>query len=350
MKRRNFLKIGAASLTSALTGTVLSGCDQPASDTASTSTQKNLAAATNAIPVTANRTYFITEGFITQPDGAQVYFRGYSQSETTLDVPAQPFIAQQGDLVTVTITNTLTTDHSFVIDGIVDSGPILAGETKTFTFTVDSAGSYMFYDNLNAPYNRLVGLHGGMAVMPAGSTDELYTGSPTYKQQYFWVTNDVDNVWHDEIKNGKIPSTTFSPRYFTINGLSMRVPNHPDYKNAAVDSGYNPQTRLVGAIGDRALIRVLNAGKCVHSMHWHANHVEWLAKNGQILDSVWEKDTILLPNNKGSLDVIYPFSPPPNAYPAVTTGHYPMHAHDEMTQTAGGGMYQFGLATTIEFK
>jgi len=27
-----------------------------------------------------------------------------------------------------------------------------------------------------------------------------------------------------------------------------------------------------------------------------------------------------------------------------------MHLHDEQTQTAGGGMYQFGAASTIKFK
>jgi len=376
MKRRNFLKIGAASLSSALTGTVLSGCGDssspdggntppppadpvtpppgsgtdtpPAPDTGG-GTGTTPAPDDNTIPVSSTRSYFITEGFITQPDNQAVYFRGYSLSETALDVPAQPFIVSQGDSVTVTINNTLGTDHSFVIDGIVDSGIIKAGESKTISFTVNTPGSYMFYDSLNTPYNRLSGLHGGMAVMPAGSTDELYPASPTYKQQYFWLINDIDPVWHNDMKNNLTPTTPFTPFYFTINGLSMRVPGHPDYKNTAIDAGYNPQTRIVGSIGDRALIRTLHAGLCTHSMHWHANHVEWLTRNGQILESIWEKDTILLPGDKGSIDVIYPFTPPPNALPPVTAGHFPMHFHDEMTQTAGGGLYQFGVATTIEF-
>jgi len=358
MKRRNFLKMGAAGVTSAFGGTVLPGCqDTTSTDTGATTPTPDAGtnpdapvSSTPTIPVTSTRTYFITEGFITQPDSKQVYFRGFSQSELELEVPAQPFIVQQGDTVNVTINNTLTTDHSFVIDGVVDSGIINAGESRTISFNADTAGSYMFYDNLNAPYNRLSGLHGGMAVMPAGSTSELYAGSPSFKQQYFWLINDIDPVWHNDIKNGITPSTPFVPFYFTINGLSMRVPGHPDYKNASIDAGYNPQTRIVGSIGDRALIRTLHAGMCTHSMHWHANHVEWLTRNGQILDSIWEKDTILLPRDKGKIDVIYPFSAPPNALPAVTTGHFPMHFHDEMTQTAGGGLYQFGIATTIEFK
>jgi len=130
----------------------------------------------------------------------------------------------------------------------------------------------------------------------------------------------------------------------------MRVPGSPDYSNPAIDAGYNPETRLEGSIGDRALVRIQNAGMAMHSVHFHANHVEWLARNGEIRPDIWLKDSLLLPNNKGSLDVIYPFDPPPDAWPSVTTGHFPMHLHDEMTQTAGGGLYQFGLATTIAFK
>jgi len=284
---------------------------------------------TPTIPVTSTRTYFITEGFITQPDSKQVYFRGFSQSELELEVPAQPFIVQQGDTVNVTINNTLTTDHSFVIDGVVD---IMQGRAEQLALTLTQLVPTCFMIISTRP---IIG---------------LYAGSPSFKQQYFWLINDIDPVWHNDIKNGITPSTPFVPFYFTINGLSMRVPGHPDYKNASIDAGYNPQTRIVGSIGDRALIRTLHAGMCTHSMHWHANHVEWLTRNGQILDSIWEKDTILLPRDKGKIDVIYPFSAPPNALPAVTTGHFPMHFHDEMTQTAGGGLYQFGIATTIEFK
>lgn len=332
MKRRHFLKFGAAGLASSLSSVGL------------------LSWVPRAHAANINKTYYITEGYITQPDGQDVYFKAFSDSSSTLTVPAQSLIVQEGDTVNITIVNTLNTDHSYVIDGLVDSGTIQAGDTQTISFTANNPGSHLFYDKLNAPFNRVVGLHGGLAIMPNGSNDELYSGSRTFKQQYFWLINDIDPVWHDDIRRGRTPSSNFKPYYFTINGRSMRVPGHPDYTNPDIDAGYNPETRLEGYIGDRALIRVLHAGMCMHSMHWHANHVEWLTRNGDAFNDIWEKDTILLPNNKGKVDVIYPFSPPPDAHPSVTTGSFPMHFHDEMTQTAGGGLYQFGVATTIKFK
>jgi len=333
INRRNFLKFSSAGVASAL-----------AASTGLVSWTPRAEAAT------INQTFYITEGTITQPDDVDVYFKGFSPDTASLTVPGAQMIVQEGDTVNITINNTLGTDHSFVIDGLVDSGVIAGGSSKTVSFIASSAGSYLYYDGLNAPYNRLVGLHGAFAVMPSGSSNELYAGSATFVQQYSWVTNDIDPAWHDAIRLNTTPTSAFKPYYFTINGRSMRVPDHPDYANPAIDSGYATDTRLEGSIGDRALVRILNAGHCMHSVHFHANHVEWLARNGQARADVWKKDTLLLPNNKGSLDVIYPYEVPPDSWPQVTTGSFPMHFHDEMTQTAGGGLYQFGLATTIAFK
>ncbi len=333
MKRREFLKFSSAGVA----GSMLSGIGL-------------ISWVPRANAAVIDITYHITEGFIDQVDGVSVYFRGFSSTANNLNVPGEPIIAQAGDTVRVTVVNTLGTDHSFVIDDVVDSGVIAGGTSKTIEFVPNKAGSFLYYDKLNAPYNRLSGLHGGFAVMPSGSNNELFPGSATFVQQYFWLLNDIDPVWHEAIRVGDTPGTKFIPRYFTINGRNMRVPGHPEYSDKNRDSGYATDTRIVGSIGDRTLIRLQHAGMCTHSMHFHANHVEWLATNGQARQNVWKKDVVRLPNNKGSVDVIYPFEIPPDSWPPVSTGHYPMHSHDEMTQTAGGGFYQFGLATTIEFK
>lgn len=303
-----------------------------------------------ASAATVSKTYYITDGTVTMPDGVQVYFKGFSDSTTSLNVPATPFIVQEGDTVQVTVVNKLKESHAFYINGVVNSGSIAPGATKTVSFTAPSAGSYFFYDNLNAPYNRLVGLHGGMAVMPAGISNQLYKGSPTFVQQYFWVFNDIDPNWNTAISQGSTPTTAYKPRYFTINGQTSRPPGANGNGDPSVDAMANPNTMLHGSVGDRALVRIFNAGQANQSIHWHANHVEWLTQNHQVRSAVWKKDVIALSNNMGALDVIYPFDPPPDAYPPVTTGMYPMHLHNEMTQTAGGGLYLFGAMTDIHFE
>lgn len=332
ISRRHFLKFSSAGIASTLLGSTGLLSWTPRAEAA-----------------TITKTFYITEGFITQPDGVDVYFRGFSPDTSSLTVPGAQMIVQEGDTVNITVENTLGSDHSFVIDGVVDSGVIRGGNSKTISFIADKAGTYLYYDGQNAPYNRLVGLHGGLAVMPNGSSNEVYDGSPTFVQQYFWLFHDIDPVWHDRIRRDRTPSTAYSPRYFTLNGLSARPPGAAGSGDPAVDAMHDPLSALHGHVGDRTLLRVLNPGMCQQSVHTHANHMEWLTDNGQIRDDVWLKDCIYLEAN-GKFDAIFPFESPPDAWPQVTTGTYPMHLHTEMSQTAGGGLYMFGALTDIFFE
>jgi len=333
VKRRNFLKFSAGALASTLTGATSLLSWQP-----------------RAYAETIYKTFYITEGFITQPDGVSVYFRGFSNSTNSLNIPGDALIVQEGDTVRITVINTLGTDHRFTVEGHNINTLVRAGEQKTISFTAGNPGTYFYYDSSNAPYNRLVGLHGGLAVMPNGSDNEVYAGSPTFVQQKFWLFHDIDPVWHNAIRNGSTPNTPYSARYFTLNGLSARPPGAPGAMDPNIDAMVDPRSALHGHIGDRTLIRVLNAGMCSQSVHTHGNHMEWLTQNGNIRPDVWSKDCIYLDNNMGKFDAIYPFESPPDAWPPATTGTYPMHLHTEMSQTAGGGLYMFGSLTDIHFE
>jgi len=308
------------------------------------------ALAPRAYAATVDRTFYITEGFITQMTGEDVYHMAFSNSQLDLNVPGESFIVQEGDTVNISIVNTLQTTHSFVIDGIVDSGAIAGGTTKNLSFIATRSGSFMYYDKLNAPYNRLCGLHGGMAIMPRNSSTELYPGSLTFVQQQFWVFNDIDPIWNSMVQNGLTPNTPFIPRYFTLNGLGGRPPGAPGSHDPNLDAITDPRSALHGHIGDRTLVRVINAGMCQQAVHTHANHMEWLTSNGVVRPDVWKKDIIPLDGNCGQIDVIFPFETPPDAWPPVSTGAYPMHLHTEMSQTAGGGFYMFGAMTDIYFE
>ncbi|HKK13065.1 MAG TPA: multicopper oxidase domain-containing protein [Gammaproteobacteria bacterium] len=333
MRRRSFLKLGTAGIA----GTLAAG--------------SGLISWIPRARASVAHTLYITDGYITQPDGKDVYFRGFSSSATALDVPGEQLVCQQGDTVTITVINTLNTTHRFTIDGFADTGDIAPGQQATVQFTpgAGTEGSYLYYDSSNAPYNRLLGLHGGLAVMPANASNELYPGSPTFVQQYFWLFNDIDPVWHGALHDGTTPTTPFKPRYFTVNGLSSRPPNAPGNGDPGVDAMADPRTVLVGSVGDRALVRLFNCGHCTHGMHVHANHMEWLTYNGKRRQDIWKKDILRLDRDMGQVDAIYPFEQPPDAYPPVNTGTYPMHLHDEMTQTAGGGLYLFGAMGEIHF-
>jgi len=340
MKRRGFLKAGTAGFASLVTGTGLLSWS-PRSEAA-----------------TISKTYYITGGTQTMPDGVTVYFKGFSDSSADLNVPATPLICQEGDTLQITVINRLAVTHNFVIGGLktgdsplASTGDIAPGGSKTLTYTVPTgkAGSYLFYDNKTS-YNVFLGLHGGLAIMPAGKTDQLYSGSPTFKKQMTWVFNDIDPALNSAVQQGTSIPTNLTPRYFTINGLSSRPPGAPGHGDPTIDALFDPRSQLSGYLGDRTLVRVLNAGMCSHAMHTHANHMEWLTDRGTVRPTIWKKDTIQVRNQLGKVDAIFPFEAPPDAYPPVSKGHFPMHLHDEMSQTAGGGLYQFGAMTEIVFK
>lgn len=345
MKRRAFLKAGGAGLATVVTGAT-----------------GLIAWSPRAHAATVRKTYYITDGFLNMIDGTDVYLRGFSSAEGVVNVPGEHMIVREGDTVEITIHNTLGTSHSFYIDGIkdADSGVIRGGETRIVRFKADKWGSYLYHDRLNAPYNRLVGLHGGFAVMPAGNSTELkpgtptelYPGSPTFVQQYFWIFSEMDPVWHNRIRQRRTPNTPYVPRYFTNNGLGGRPPGAPGHKDPAFDNMVDPRSALRGSVGDRALTRILNAGLCQQSVHAHANHMEWLTENGKVRDEIWEKDCLYLEGDMGAIDCIYPFTIPPDAHPQrlARLGEYPMHLHTEMSQTAAGGYYMFGSMTDIYFE
>ena len=334
MKRRDFLKASSASVASSALGGVglISWAPQ--------------VQAQNVIV-----TLYITDGFITQADDTDVYFKGFSSTQGSLNVPGEQIVVRQGDTVNITVVNTLNTTHQFGIDGInVYPITITAGGQETLSFTAGEPGTYMYYDPSNAPYNRLLGLHGGLAIMPVNSDNTFFEGSPTFVQQYFWLFHDIDPVWNNALQNGSTPSTHYSPRYFTINGLVARPPGASGAGDPNLDAMHDPRSALHGHIGDRTLVRVLNAGKCQQSVHTHANHMEWITDNGIVRKDIWLKDCIYLEGNMGKFDAIFPFDPPPDAWPPVSTGVYPMHLHTEMSQTAGGGLYMFGALTDIYFE
>ena len=58
--------------------------------------------------------------------------------------------ARAGQKVTVNVKNDGQRPHSFTIDGVVDTGRLNAGESKTVEFTPSSAGSLAFYCTIHS--------------------------------------------------------------------------------------------------------------------------------------------------------------------------------------------------------
>ncbi len=257
---------------------------------------------------------------------------------------------------------------------MVDTGPIAPGETWSGEIQVKDPGTYLYHDNLNAPVNRVMGLHGAFIVMPKEASGIRWTpyknptagiqqlfddfGSQPWWpglaweegdtdansfvdpfRQYVWLCHQASPVLFAEVgqfaqdhpgqdypaaqfldlflndpfvntsndpRSGtnsdfpdKSPAFNRKPHFFTINGQS----GHFAHNNA----GITPMHR----VGEPTLIRILNAGLMVHSMHLHANHFFVTAINNEPQENPLWLDVFQL-HPMDHLDYTVPFIRPPD--------------------------------------
>jgi hypothetical protein len=375
MQRRRFLQVGA------MGGAVLAvPISQPLR--ASYATQFELTIA----PVRAEMI-----------DGTQMFMLLYYLDNET---PRPVIRVREGDVISITITNSDTRTHGFEITGIPASKiPAIApGATSTVSFPAPVGGSFLYHDPYEAPLYRVMGLHGAFIVSPlegttpAGSDtpfsraaqtpqvqsffDALGGGHPRFpgekwdaddpRREKVWVFSQMDPSLNAAVAAGTMVSganviSTFLPRYFGINGLSgFDASLHGG--NSGSGSGDHGGAELImpsGRQGQPCLIRTMNAGLCTHSPHLHGNHIMVCSEQDEAGQNVcethvYEQDAWIL-RPLARIDVILPFERPPD----IPAGLWPpreepfplryvMHCHTEMSQTAGGGNYPQGCVTHWE--
>jgi len=337
----------------------------------------------------------IGAGLFEMIDGRSVFMWSFEDQRNVPRMPGPVIQVKEGDPVRIHVYNSLKENHSFAVLGVpgTDTGPIAPGESVAVTFNAPAAGTYLYLDPLNAPVNRVLGLHGAMIVMPkAGNTPY---GAPTSAvQQLFndlgttpqfpkfalspagwdparfriWLQHQIDPIFNNQAQADFLAGRAstvqaadmqakFLPRYFTINGKAGAFASH------------DPDISLDGRIGQPMLVRILNAGLYTHSNHLHANHFYVTAVNGVVQDNVIFIDSYhIFPEDR--VDWLVPFVRPPdiagdesiqlrNLIPnelAMVLGNvqqspliYPMHCHMEISQTAAGGNYPQGSVTHFNF-
>lgn len=327
-------------------------------------------------------------------DGYICYMLAYFQDGNK---PRPVLRVTEGDVVRIEVTNNDTRPHSFKVSGIAgsDINSIPPGGTGIANFTAPVGGTYLYYDHLNDPVNRVLGLHGAFIVKPrlgttlnnaptpysrARQTPAIRAVFDAMGQGKFpgnkWDPNDPerDKVWvmcqtDPELNRRVLAGETvdppnvkyaFLPRYFHINWLSgFDTAEHTDTEPEALEAARAIMPH--GRQGQPTLIRTLNAGLALHSLHIHGNHVfaltdvETTVSQGIIFeDNVFERDAWRL-QPLDRRDVLLPFDRPRDIPTAAWPPRdepfplrYVMHCHCEMSQTAAGGNYPMGLVTHWE--
>ncbi|MDZ4231156.1 MAG: multicopper oxidase domain-containing protein, partial [Dehalococcoidales bacterium] len=172
----------------------------------------------------------MTEALVEMVDRTPVYHWAFEDLEWLRPMPQVPgplIDAIEGEVLEFSITNNLPDVHGFRIPGvpgIVGEGIVIEpGETAHFSFTVPEGGSYLYYDHLNPPVNRVLGLNGPMVVLPKNGntpysrptpavqelfndlgTSEHFPGEPWKPERTrIWLFSTVDPVLNGRVERGE---------------------------------------------------------------------------------------------------------------------------------------------------
>jgi FtsP/CotA-like multicopper oxidase with cupredoxin domain len=215
-----------------------------------------------------------------------------------MQYPGPTLIVNEGDTVTVTLTNDLPVATSIVFpgqSGVTATGGLeglltreaVAGNPVTYTFKATKPGTYLYQSGTRPALQVEMGLFGALIVRPAASPDTQAYGHPdsAYDREYLLLLSEMDPGIHAQVAAGEMNPKTSN--YFAVNWF-INGRNAPD--TMLPDGVAWLPTQPYGAMvmmhpGERVLMRVVNAGRDLHPFHTHGNNFTVIARDGRLLES-----------------------------------------------------------------
>jgi FtsP/CotA-like multicopper oxidase with cupredoxin domain len=229
----------------------------------------------------------------------------------------------------------------------------------TYTFKASSPGTRAYYSGTHSDLQVEMGLYGAIIVLPAtpptpcgnlspptsSSLDGLPTTNPgankkakaawieadfrlasaaydqartCYDREYLFQFSEMDPNIHNQalaqktaiqasgacLVNGvvtpgnpgcslNVPTEPYHPAYFMINGRSMPDDMDPNYAAQYPHQPYNGNPHMHP--GELVLLRIIGQGRWQHPFHEHGNHVRILARDGNLIQSQTDPNSLAGP-------------------------------------------------------
>ncbi len=242
------------------------------------------------------------------PDGGSPLIWGLAHGSGRAQYPAPTLILQQGDTVTVTLTNQLSVPVSLVFPGhsvtaeevsaptapgllTLEASP---GGAVRYAFTATHAGTYLYHSGTQPELQVEMGIVGAIIVRPYGfnhAVPRAYAHPDSaYDREVLFLLSEMDPRIHETVafqgaaalQNTDYLSDYF-PNYWFINGRSapdtMASPSTPWLPTQP----YNCMPMMYP--GEKLLMRIIGGGRDLHPFHYHGNHARIIARNGRLLES-----------------------------------------------------------------
>ena len=251
-------------------------------------------------------TFDLTAGtaHIDTPDGSRVLVWGYGDANGVAGItgpqyPGPTLIVNEGDTVTINLTNNLTRNTSMVFPGQGtvttsggDPGPVTAeaaigGGTVSYTFRAGSPGTYMYNSGTEMDLQVEMGLVGAIIVRPSSGPKRAYNHEGTsYDHEHLFLLTGMDPKVHQMVEFGVydlVDTIDFVPTLWFINGR-----NGPDTL-AENYVGWMP-AQPYGAVvqmhaGEKVLLRLIGASRDPHPFHTHGNNFRQIARDGRMMET-----------------------------------------------------------------
>ncbi len=256
-------------------------------------------------------------GFISAADGINLYNWGFGVAGSSMQYPAPTLIVNQGQLVTITLTNNLPTRTSIVFPGqsaatascavpahCVSSPTgqmtteVVPGGTITYTFPATNAGTYTYHSGTQMDVQLEMGLAGALIVRPAAPNQAYDAPESSFSagREYLLLLSEMDPARHQSVLDqvAALPATpnpgwrvntstwgAYAPRYWFINGRNSPDTLAAAFAPALPNQPYNALVQMHP--GDNVLLRVINMGRDLHPFHHHGNNTWTVARDGRVL-------------------------------------------------------------------
>jgi FtsP/CotA-like multicopper oxidase with cupredoxin domain len=170
-------------------------------------------------------------------------------------VPGPVLVVNQGDTVTVNLTNHLSQLTSILFDGqamVPDLAGVAGGGTKAYTFTAGAPGTYLYEAGLipGSQYQVAMGMYGVLVVRPATAGQAYDDPLTAFNDEALVVLGEVDPALNTNVAPWTVDLRYFAPKYSLINGVA--------YSETA------PAINTTSGI--KLLLRYVNAGIQHHSI------------------------------------------------------------------------------------
>jgi len=264
------------------------------------------------IPGVTAQSFSLTasSGKVTTSDGSGLFFWGYANGTGVVQYPGPTMIVTQGQLVTVTLANQLTTPVSIVfpgqsvtatggVPGLLTREVVPGGAAATYSFTPPQPGTYLYHSGTEPDLQVEMGLVGTLIVRPSTNAsmagcdpDDALKVMPTaygdcrsaYDYEYLFLLTEMAPKVHELVELGlrkQVKTTDLMAFSWFMNGRGAPDTMSPDNAGWLPHQPYSCMP--LATPRDRVLLRVLGAGRDNHPLHTHGNNLDVIARDGRLL-------------------------------------------------------------------